>query len=244
MKIGLLGNSHLADVLKELLSAHEVSKDIQNTEYIIIAYDIEDRNGKVDLSHLSKGIKAIKKAKNRSPVIVLSQVPVGTCRDIQKSTKLPVIYIPENIKKTSGVADLINTPVFVMGCDNQTLAKQVSMDLFNDIKGQKAFVGLETAEMWKHSVNAYLSTMIVLGNSLAKVCKEVNADSSRIIELMKLDPRISSKAPINPGPAFAGGTLSRDLVALRKIAKEHKIPNLFDIILKYNEKVANDEIKK
>ena len=74
MKIGLLGNSHLADVLKELLSAHEVSKNIENSEYVIIAYDIEDKNMKVDLTELSKGLKSIKKSKIRAPIIVLSQV--------------------------------------------------------------------------------------------------------------------------------------------------------------------------
>ncbi len=245
MKIAVLGDSHLGQIVKELLRKnHEISGNLNNKDYIIIAYDIADRKGKVDLSQLNKGINQIKKSKAKSTVIVLSQIPVGTSRQIQKSLKLPVIYIPENIKKTSKVKDFINTPVLVIGSDKEKLARKVNSDLFRKIKGEKAFVSLETAEMWKHSMNAYLSTMIVLGNSIGRVCKHVNADVSKIIELMKLDPRISDKAPINPGPAFAGNTLSRDLVTLSKVAKKSNMPDLFNVLLKYNPKVANREAKK
>jgi UDPglucose 6-dehydrogenase len=80
---------------------------------------------------------------------------------------------------------------------------------------------LRTAEMTKHAINAYLATCISFGNELANLCDEVGADAFQVVQALKLDSRVSLKAPLLPGLGFAGGTLARDMTVLKRLAVQH-----------------------
>ena len=70
---------------------------------------------------------------------------------------------------------------------------------------------VESAEMTKHALNAFLATSVAFTNELARVCERVGADASEVERGLKTEPRIGPKAYVSPGAAFAGGTLARDL---------------------------------
>jgi UDPglucose 6-dehydrogenase len=76
--------------------------------------------------------------------------------------------------------------------------------------------------MTKHAINAYLATCISFGNEMANLCDEVGADAFQVVQALKLDSRVSPKAPLAPGLGFAGGTLARDMTVLKKLAAQHR----------------------
>jgi UDPglucose 6-dehydrogenase len=74
--------------------------------------------------------------------------------------------------------------------------------------------------MTKHALNAFLATSICFANELGNLCDEVGADGRRIADVLRLEPRIGSKAMLFPGLGFAGGTLARDMQTLRSLGDE------------------------
>ncbi len=55
---------------------------------------------------------------------------------------------------------------------------------------------------------------------MPRVCEQVGADAAEVEKGLRSDPRIGPGAYIRPGPAFAGGTLARDVQFLRGLAKQ------------------------
>jgi UDPglucose 6-dehydrogenase len=69
--------------------------------------------------------------------------------------------------------------------------------------------------MSKHALNAFLALSVTFANELGNLCDEVGADGHRLAELLRMEPRVGSKAMLFPGLGFSGGTLARDMQTLR-----------------------------
>jgi UDPglucose 6-dehydrogenase len=72
-------------------------------------------------------------------------------------------------------------------------------------------MGIESAEMAKHALNAFLATSIAFINEVARVCEGVGADARDVERGLRTDRRIGPTAYLAPGLPFAGGTLARDV---------------------------------
>jgi UDPglucose 6-dehydrogenase len=77
--------------------------------------------------------------------------------------------------------------------------------------------------MIKHGLNSFLAASVTFANELATICERVGADASEVERGLKSDPRIGPGAYIRPGPAFAGGTLARDVNFLRTLAGKYHL---------------------
>src|SRR5262249_44931138 len=73
------------------------------------------------------------------------------------------------------------------------------------------WMSVESAEMTKHAVNAFLALSVTFINELARICEAVGADAKQVERGLKSEGRIGPKAYLSPGAAFAGGTLARDI---------------------------------
>ena len=80
-------------------------------------------------------------------------------------------------------------------------------------------MSLPSAEMAKHATNAYLALCIAFANDLAWLALHAGADPDEVAAGLRADPRISPSAPLRPGPAFSGATLTRDLMTLRSLGE-------------------------
>jgi UDPglucose 6-dehydrogenase len=85
-------------------------------------------------------------------------------------------------------------------------------------------MSVESAEMTKHAVNAFLATSVTFINEIAAICERVGADASDVERGLKSESRIGPKAYLSPGGAFAGGTLARDLMFLSDLGHARGIP--------------------
>jgi UDPglucose 6-dehydrogenase len=75
----------------------------------------------------------------------------------------------------------------------------------------------------KHSLNAFLALSITFTNELAAIAERVGANASDIETALRSDPRVGQSAYVKAGPAFAGGTLARDVQFLSSIAEREKL---------------------
>ncbi len=73
------------------------------------------------------------------------------------------------------------------------------------------WMSLESAEMTKHAINAFLATSVAFANEIARLCDLVGADAKEVERGLRSEGRIGPRAYLSPGGPFAGGTLARDL---------------------------------
>jgi UDPglucose 6-dehydrogenase len=95
-------------------------------------------------------------------------------------------------------------------------------ELFGRLADKIVWMGVESAEMTKHAVNAFLATSVTFINEVARLCEAVGADAGEVERGLKTESRIGPKAYLGPGAAFAGGTLARDVQFLRAIGTQYK----------------------
>jgi len=203
--------------------------------YVIIAYDtpVDDQDDP-DLAPIIAAVEDLAgHLEDGATIIVSSQVPVGTCealadrlRALAPGLRFGMACVPENLRLGQAIERFLRPDLLVLGADNaQTMAKVEA--LFSPVPGPRVRVDLRTAEMTKHAINAYLATCISLGNELANLCDEVGADALRVAEALRLESRVSPKAPLLPGLGFAGGTLARDMKVLTSLAEQYHYPAPF-----------------
>jgi UDPglucose 6-dehydrogenase len=232
--------------LAELMATHLASGRLRYTSdlangtavaapYVLIAFDtpVDDQDDP-DLTPISAVMEDLAGClEDGTTVIVSSQVPVGTCealasrlRTLAPGLRFGMACVPENLRLGQAIERFLRPDLLVLGADNeQTMAKVEA--LFSPIPGPRVRVDLRTAEMTKHAINAYLATCISLGNELANLCDEVGADALRVAEALRLESRVSPKAPLFPGLGFAGGTLARDMKVLTRLAEQYHYPAPF-----------------
>jgi UDPglucose 6-dehydrogenase len=163
-------------------------------------------------------------------LVVMSQVPVGTCTLIRRTvmearlgSRIEVAYCPENLRLGTAIERFLRPDVVVIGADSPR-ARACVERLYAGIPAPKVVMDVRSAEMTKHALNALLATATSFGNELATLCEHLDVDATEVIEAIRMDKRIGRGLPLLPGPPFSGGTLARDLRVLRRLASSNGVP--------------------
>ena len=220
----------------------DVSEGVAGADYVLIAYDtpVDDRD-EVDLSGLFAAARAAAPhLAADATIVVSSQVPVGTCerlaeavRETNPAVEFAIGCVPENLRLGQAVQRFMTPDFLVFGAASHERLEA----LFAAIDAPKLRTDLRTAEMTKHAINAYLATSISFINEIANLCDLVGADAFQVAEALRLDSRTGSETPLRPGLAFGGGTLARDMKALRGIGQVHGYePALISGAIRVNER--------
>ncbi len=178
---------------------------------------------------------------NEALVVVSSQLPVGTVRSLAEvaarrvpGKNLRFACIPENLRLGRAIEVFTRADRFVVGVDDDRSRRQLET-LLSGFTDTFVWMSVESAEMTKHAINAFLATSVVFANELARFCEHVGADMHEVAGGMKSDVRIGRAAYVRPGAAFAGGTLARDVSFLAEHSAERKIgTTLFDAVRRSN----------
>src|SRR5262245_20447326 len=146
-------------------------------------------------------------------VLVSSQVPVGFSAGLERMWQgkgVAVACSPENLRLGKALDCFRRPERVVVGCRDEQ-ARQRLAELFRPFSSSLVWMSVESAEMTKHAVNAFLATSVTFINELARICEAVGADAREFERGLKSEARIGPKAYLSPGAAFAGGTLARDV---------------------------------
>lgn len=217
---------------------------VAKADYAVIAYDTPvTENDEVDLTPIVSTVKAIARhMPPTTPLVITSQVPIGTCRRFESMVKKAnrkwrsgVAYTPENLKLGQAIARFLAPDMLVLGTNTTTVTQAVTA-LYRPFRTQKILTTLETAEMVKHALNAFLAVSISFINEIAQLSARLGADAVVVGNALRHDQRIGRRALLSPGLGFSGGTLARDVVQLCKIAqKQHYPAQLLSSIIPVNE---------
>jgi UDPglucose 6-dehydrogenase len=167
--------------------------------------------------------------KDDAVLLISSQLPVGSTRAMAQTFTAAFpgrichfAYSPENLRLGKAIEIFKHSERIVVGSESDR-ARRLLQPLFDNFTQRVVWVSIESAEMVKHGVNAFLATCVTFANELAVVCERVGADASEVERALRLEPRIGPGAYIKPGAAFAGGTLARDIVFLNTVAERERL---------------------
>lgn len=181
-----------------------------------------------DVSDVESVLSMLRKALAHLPegrlVLISSQLPVGTIAGLER--EFPghdFACCPENLRLGKSIDVFMNADRYVIGIRNDRHRSAMEA-LFSPFTQSIIFMGIESAEMVKHSINSFLALSITFINEIARLCELTGADAAEVAAGLKSDIRIGPKAYLGPGGPFAGGTLARDVVTLSAIAESHGEP--------------------
>lgn len=155
--------------------------------------------------------------------VVSSQVPIGTCRKLceqgKKAAGAELFYIPENLRLGNAIKGFFTQDRVIVGTPDGSKPAIIE-NILEGIEGERILLDLESAEMAKHAMNSYLALMISFSGEISDICEACGADAIKVMDALKKEGRVSPNAPLSPGLGFGGGTLARDLQALRAAARK------------------------
>lgn len=218
-------------------------EDISEANIIWVTYDTPvDDNDIADIDFVTKNIiDLFPHLQNNAIVLISSQLPVGTIRQLQNQYKknYPHHHVtfacsPENLRLGKAIEVFTHPDRIIVGIDSENETASIQ-NLLSPFTNNIIWMSIESAEMTKHALNAFLATSVVFINELAILCEKTGANAREVEKGLKSEDRIGPKAYLKPGNAIAGGTLARDVNYLVQIGQNQatKTP-LFSALLDSN----------
>ena len=196
--------------LRFAASLEELPSDI---ELLWVAYDTPVNEDDVaDVDFVIAQVKAaLPFLPANSTVLVSSQMPVGSIRRMEAIADKPCpekglsfAYSPENLRLGKALDVFLKPDRVVVGVRVDRDRKRIGQ-LLAPITDRVEWMSVESAEMTKHAINAFLATSVVFANEIASICEMVGADAKEVERGLKSENRIGPKAYLSPGGAFCWG---------------------------------------
>jgi UDPglucose 6-dehydrogenase len=240
----------LAELLGEGLKAGNLSftaepaSALTEADIMWVTYDTpvdEDDNADVEFV-LNRIVSVLPFLQDGVSVIISSQVPVGFTRRIERifvesypGKSVSFVYSPENLRLGKAIEVFRRPDRIVVGLRREADKERVT-PVFTSLCNSIEWMRTESAEMTKHAINAFLATSVAFANELALLCERTCADAGEVERGLKSEKRIGPGAYLSPGPAFAGGTLARDVSFLKEIGRAFGLPTiLFNAVRESND---------
>lgn len=193
------------------------------------------RSGKLDLTYVERVVReigaALKRKKSHHIIVLRSTVLPGTTESmvipaVEQSSGLSagpdflVCYNPEFMREGSAVADFHQPPYTILGARDASHLAPLR-ELYKPIAGPVFETSIPVAEMVKYVSNAFHAVKVSFANEIGSLCKHLGVDTQAVTRIYTSDTKLNvSNAYLNPGFAFGGSCLPKDLRALAYRAKE------------------------
>ncbi len=214
--------------------------------------------------------EGIKKKSNFHVVVIRSTVLPGTNKKVgenlenfsgkKRNIDFAVVSNPEFLREGTAVSDYYNPSITVLGSNNKN-AIETMKRVYKEINAPVAVTDIEVAEIIKYVNNSYHALKISFSNEIGNICKKLNIDSHKVMELFCKDTHLNiSTNYFKPGFAYGGSCLPKDLKGLKTLAHDFYLNSpilesielsnenqkriAFDMIVKKGKKVESRKNKK
>ncbi len=205
-----------------------VERAVADADVVWIAFDTPvDEEDCADVGFvLRHAEQALSAAREGALVLSSSQMPAGTMQRLQEAVEaarpdaqFAFACSPENLRLGTAIEVFMHPDRVIAGVRDDR-ARDAVAALFAPITSRIEYMSIESAEMTKHAINAFLAASVTLINELASLCECVGADARDVARGLKTERRIGPHAYLSPGAAFAGGTLARDVRFLQALGEQ------------------------
>ena len=218
-----------------LAATMDVVDAVQRADLVLVCVGTPSRsNGDIELKYIRRVCEEIGLAMRShagAPALVFrSTMLPGTMHDVviptlesasgrRAGVEFGVCVNPEFLREGTAVHDYFNPPKTVIGELNRASGDLVA-SLYERIKAPLIRTDIQTAEMVKYADNAWHALKVGFANEIGNVCKELEVDSHRVMDIFCQDTKLNlSPYYLKPGFAFGGSCLPKDLRALLYKAK-------------------------
>jgi GDP-mannose 6-dehydrogenase len=223
-----------AGVRSGRLRATTEAADAADVSLVCVGTPSRD-NGSLCLDYVSRATvdlgAYLKRLNNYHVVCVRSTVLPGTVEGLvirtleEESGKragrdFGVCMNPEFLREGSSIRDYKCPPFTLIGeLDERSGA--VIAEIYSKVAAPVIRTRLEVAEMVKYIGNAFHAMKITFANEVGNICKRLGLDGREVMDIVCRDEKLNiSKTYLQPGFAFGGSCLPKDLRALLHKAKE------------------------
>ncbi len=219
---------------KRLSFTTDLSEALRSAQVIWVTYDTPvDEDDRADVDFVISSVeRTFPYLDDGTVVLISSQLPVGSTKELERrwahvsnGRNVRFAYSPENLRLGKAMDGFLSPDRIVVGLRDPAEPEGSALrltELFGALADRIVWMGVESAEMTKHAVNAFLATSVTFINEVARLCEAVGADAGEVERGLKTEARIGPKAYLGPGAAFAGGTLARDVRFLRSIGTQYR----------------------
>ena len=198
-------------------------------------------NGSLNLEHIYAVCRQIGDALKQRPadapllvVTIRSTVLPGTLAEcaaiLEKEVGAPagsrysIACNPEFLREGSALKDFGDPPYTLVGTDDERAAARLR-ELYSHLSAPFHHAPVAVAEMIKYVNNSYHALKVAFANEVGSLCKSLQIDSHRVMELFCADTKLNiSPAYFRPGFAFGGSCLPKDLSAINYKARSMDVP--------------------
>ena len=218
-------------VANRLRFTTEASDAVRSAEVVWITLDTPvDAEDRADVESVVNGVAALfPHLRDGTLVLISSQLPVGTTRRLEElfeksagGRRASFAYSPENLRLGKAIDVFTRPDRVVLGVRSPRDRDKVA-ELLRPFTDRIECMAVESAEMTKHALNAFLATSVTFINEIAALCERVGADAADVARGLKSESRIGPGAYLSPGGAFAGGTLARDIMFLSQLGHDRSV---------------------
>lgn len=229
---------------KGLMSATmDVREAVHGTDVsFIVVGTPSSKEGHLNLNYIYKVAEQIGAALSDKPankdglrhiVAIRSTVLPGTnekvgeiiaqASGLARGKDFTIVSNPEFLREGTSVKDYFNPPLTLVGTDMPE-AEAVFWEIYKGIEAEFICTDIRVAEMMKYVNNTYHALKIVFGNEVGNICKELNIDSHKVMEIFCKDKQLNiSPYYFKPGFAYGGSCLPKDMKALKTLAHDHYV---------------------
>jgi UDPglucose 6-dehydrogenase len=217
---------------KRLAFTTETDEALRDADILWVTYDTPvDEDDQADIEYVAnRVIRLFPYLRPNTLVLISSQLPVGSTKKLELaySAQFPdkqvsFGYSPENLRLGKAISVFTQPDRVVVGVRTQADQERAAA-LLGPFTDRIEWMSVESAEMTKHALNAFLAASVAFANEIAVLCERVGADAKEVERGLKSESRIGPKAYLGPGAAFAGGTLARDIAFLTQLGRETQQP--------------------
>ena len=228
----------LEDLLKagiasgNLAFTTNLAEAVPSADVLWIGFDtaVNDRD-EADVDALERSVvDAFPYLRDGARVVTSSQASAGFTNRVSHlyaqaypDRAVKFIYSPENLRLGSALGIFQHPERIVVGTSDGR-PDPVIAELLAPFSDNILWMSTISAEMTKHTINAYLATTLSFINEIAALCETVGADAKDVERGLRTDIRVGERAYVSPGAGFAGGTLARDISFLKAMGERAQTP--------------------
>ena len=242
-----------------LTATTRIAEAMPGAEIVLVCVGTpSDEDGGLDLSHVRRALTevgaALEGAQGFTTVVMRSTMLPGSVEgDLVPALErasggragrdFGVAYNPEFLREGSAIADFFGAGYTVVGASD-TRSADALRRLYDGIGGELVVTAIRTAEMLKYVNNAYHALKVSFANEVGRICKREGIDSHEVMALFCRDTRLNlGPNYLQPGFAFGGSCLPKDLRALNQRARRHDLDlPVISSILRSNDRHVDEAI--
>ena len=138
----------------------------------------------------------------------------------QKNIHFAVLSNPEFLREGTAVSDYDNPPLTLIGSDFAPAAEKLAL-LYSTVTAELVITEIKIAEMMKYINNTFHALKVSFANEVGNICSKLQIDAYKVMEIFCKDKELNiSPYYLNPGFAYGGSCLPKDLKGLQTLAHD------------------------